>query len=81
MQGTRHDIKPVRPAHKARPKRKPEDAAFACAGKQALGSAQEANIVAQNMRRFGKPVEVYRCPACSLWHTGRTNPNLKSKRK
>ena len=81
MQGTRHDILPVRSAHKAKPKRKAEDATFSCMGKQTLGSAREANIVARNMRRFGKPTEAYRCVACGRWHVGRTNPNIKSKRK
>jgi len=51
----------------------------ACGGKEPFASGAHASRAARNMGRFGKKVEVYRCPACHKWHIGRGERSRKMK--
>lgn len=53
----------------------------ACNGKEPFASGAFAARAARNMGRFGKNVEVYRCPACHKWHIGRGSKSRKHKFK
>lgn len=49
---------------------------FICIGKAAHHSPAEARKVVRNRKRMGKAVQMYRCPHCHLWHTGRAHKPL-----
>jgi len=48
-----------------------------CNGKEAFDSGAHAARAARNMGRFGKNVEVYRCPCCCNWHIGKGSKSRK----
>lgn len=53
-----------------------------CIGKQAHETGAHARKVVENMRRFGKTVQAYRCPLCEFWHVGRRHgPKRRPKGK
>ena len=81
MQGTRHDIEPVRTRGKRdKAKVNPSAGLAACMGKQSYSTRGEAVLVSQNQKRFGKATQPYSCPACGKWHTGRNNKPIKDRR-
>lgn len=53
----------------------------ACNGKEPFDSGAHAARAARNMGRFGKNVEVYRCPCCRKWHIGRGSKSRKHRFK
>lgn len=80
MQGTRHDIEPMRQRGKRNHQKvSPSAGASACMGKQAYPTRGEAVIVAQNQRRFGKGTDAYACLACGKWHTGRNDFRVRDR--
>ena len=81
MQGTRHDIEPLRWRGKRNHQKvRPSAGAAACIGKQSYSTRGEAVIVTQNQKRFGKGTDAYACLACGKWHTGRNDFRVKDKR-
>lgn len=81
MQGTRHDIEPIRLRGKRNHQKvSPSAGAAACMGKQSYSTRGEAVLVSQNQKRFGKATQPYSCPACGKWHTGRNDFRVKNTR-